>query len=144
MKRSGLLNPALLKLVAELGHTDTVVIADAGLPIPRETKRVDLSLIAGTPAFLSVLAAILPELAVEEAIAAEEVVARNPAVHRGLCKLLGDVPLRLVPHAALKAMLPTSKGVVRTGECTPYSNVILRSGVSGVFKAPEDEPGVVG
>lgn len=134
MKRTGLLNPNLLEVVAELGHTDTLAIADAGLPIPRETRRIDLSLVAGEPGFLKVLAVLLEELSVEEALAAEEVVAANPEVYRGLLALLGEVPLRLIPHAELKRLLPATKGVVRTGECTPYCNVVLRSGTKGVFR----------
>ncbi len=33
MKKAGLLNPDLSKTIASLGHTDTLCIADAGLPI---------------------------------------------------------------------------------------------------------------
>lgn len=136
MKRTGLLNPDLLAVVAELGHTDTLAVADAGLPIPREVRRIDLSLVAGEPGFLKVLAALLRELSVEEALAAEEIVTANPDIHRQLLALLGEVPLRLVPHAELKQLLPSTKGVVRTGECTPYANVVLRSGTKGIFREP--------
>lgn len=141
MKRVGLLNPELLRVVAELGHTDTLVVADAGLPIPRDVRRVDLSVVPGLPRFLPVLAAVLSELSVEEALAAEEMAAANAPAFRELAALLGSVPLRLVPHVELKAALAATKGVVRTGECTPYCNVILRSGVKGVFREAESIPG---
>ena len=36
MKKTPLLNIALSRLVASLGHGDIVVIADAGLPVPKE------------------------------------------------------------------------------------------------------------
>jgi D-ribose pyranase len=137
VKRTGLLNPELLRVLAELGHTDTLAVADAGLPIPRDARRIDLSLVAGVPGFLPVVAALLSELSVEEAVAAEEVAAVNPLVYQGLQSLLSGIPLRLVPHEEFKALLPATKGVVRTGECTPYCNVILSSGVKGVFREPE-------
>jgi L-fucose mutarotase/ribose pyranase (RbsD/FucU family) len=34
MKKSGVLHPGLSRLIAEMGHTDTRAISDAGLPIP--------------------------------------------------------------------------------------------------------------
>lgn len=49
MRKSGLLNPALAGAVARLGHTDTFVIADCGLPIPHEVPVIDLTLIFGIP-----------------------------------------------------------------------------------------------
>jgi len=44
MKKSGLLNPQLCAAVARLGHTQTFVVADAGLPIPHEVPVIDLAL----------------------------------------------------------------------------------------------------
>ena len=42
MKRTGILNRHLSAATASLGHTDEVVIADAGLPIPDGPTVVDL------------------------------------------------------------------------------------------------------
>ncbi len=39
MKKTGIINQPISAVIAGLGHTDTVVIADAGLPIPPETER---------------------------------------------------------------------------------------------------------
>lgn len=44
MKRHGILNSHISKVLTDLGHTDMVVIADAGLPIPDGVPRIDLSL----------------------------------------------------------------------------------------------------
>ncbi|MGE5508172.1 MAG: D-ribose pyranase [Chitinophagales bacterium] len=134
MKNDGILNPLLLQTIGELGHTDTLAVADAGLPIPAGVRRIDLSVVPGLPGFSEVLAALLPELALEEAVAAEEIVQGNPELYAKLISLLAPVPLRLVPHSALKALLPATKGVVRTGECSPYANVILRCGVNTYFQ----------
>ncbi len=62
MKRSGILNPQLAQVVASMGHTELLCIADSGLPIPPEVLRIDLALAAGVPGFLQTLDAVLSEL----------------------------------------------------------------------------------
>lgn len=130
MKKSMLLNQALSEIVAAMGHTDLLVIGDAGLPVPRGVPRVDLAVRPGVPGFLETVEAILSELAVEEAIVAAETAQRNPEVDNGLKQLLGEIPFRTVTHEELKRLSASAVAVVRTGECTPYSNVILRAGVT--------------
>jgi len=130
MKKSMLLNQALSEIVAAMGHTDLLVIGDAGLPVPRGVPRVDLALRPGVPGFLETVEVILSELAVEEAIVAAETAQRNPEVDNGLKHLLGEIPFRTVTHEELKRLSASAVAVVRTGECTPYSNVILRAGVT--------------
>ena len=126
MKRSGIINVRLAGSLASLGHTDHVVVCDAGLPIPPGSEVVDLAFRFGVPSFETVLSGLLEELVVEGATAAEEV-ERNP---RSYEVLIGHLPdLGLVPHEELKRMVAGAKLVVRTGEATPYSNVILRCGV---------------
>lgn len=130
MKKSMLLNQALSEIVAAMGHTDLLVIGDAGLPVPRGVPRVDLAVRPGVPGFLETVEAILSELAVEEAIVAAETAQRNPEVDNGLKQLLGEIPFRTVTHEELKRLSASAVAVVRTGECTPYCNVILRAGVT--------------
>jgi D-ribose pyranase len=103
------------------------VVCDAGLPIPQGPEVVDLAFRFGIPTFETVLSGLLEELVVEGATAAEEVEARNPEAHSLLASQLPD--LELVPHEELKRRLAGAKLVVRTGEATPFSNVILRCGV---------------
>lgn len=121
MRKSGLLNPALVSRVARLGHTDTFVVADAGLPIPAHTPVVDLTLVFGIPAFADVVEALLTEVTVEGAVIATE----TPANIRDL--LPGGT--EEVSHAQLKELVADAAFVVRTGETTPFANVIFRSGV---------------
>jgi D-ribose pyranase len=130
MKRSGILNSRLSYLIATLGHTDLVCVADAGLPIPRGVTRIDLALECGVPGFLTTVRAVLREIVVEQATVAAEMAGHNPTGYEGLRGLLGDVPLDAISHEELKALLPRVRAVVRTGECTPYANVILRAGVA--------------
>ena len=127
MKRGGIINSNLAGAMGRLGHTDLVVVCDAGLPIPPGPAVVDLAFRFGVPAFETVLSGLLEELVVEGAVAAVEVENQNPSSHEFLRGLLPD--LVLVPHEELKRMVAGAKLVVRTGEATPYSNVILRCGV---------------
>jgi D-ribose pyranase len=127
MKRDGIINAELAGALAALGHTDLVVVCDAGLPIPPGPAVVDLAFRFGVPTFETVLTGLLDELAIEGATAAEEV-ERNPHSYDLLKARLPQ--LGLVPHEELKRIVASAKLVVRTGEATPYSNVILRCGVS--------------
>lgn len=129
MKRTALLNQPLSAVIAGLGHLDSLCIADAGLPIPIETQRIDLAVSAGLPAFLDVLKVTLSEMKVERAIVAAEIVDRNPQIYASVRDLLGGVPIDLVPHTEFKAQTRSARAVVRTGEFSPYANIILVSGV---------------
>jgi D-ribose pyranase len=127
VRRSGIINANLAGAVGRLGHTDLVVVCDAGLPIPPGPAVVDLAFQFGVPDFETVLLGLLEELVVEGTIAAEEAEKENPRSHEFLRNQLPD--LALVPHEELKRMVAGAKLVIRTGEATPYSNVILRCGV---------------
>lgn len=127
MKRTGILNRHLAGALAELGHGDGVLVCDAGMPIPAGPRVVDLAFRAGVPSFAEVLDGLLDELVVESAMAATEVRGANPAV---AAVLDGRFPeLGLVSHERLKELSGGARLVVRTGEATPYANVLLRCGV---------------
>jgi len=129
MKKIGTLNQPLSEVIAGLGHMDTIVIADAGLPIPQETQRIDLALTQGIPGFIETLRVILEEIQIERAIVAEEMLARSPKVYEQLEDILGDVPIDNISHEEFKGRTRSARAVVRTGECTPFANIILVSGV---------------
>ncbi|TXK90166.1 D-ribose pyranase, partial [Parageobacillus sp. SY1] len=114
MKKRGILNKELSTLLASLGHTDTIVIADCGLPIPNESARIDLSLVKGFPPFLSVLDAILEELEVEAFTLAEEIKIENPVMYENIQQRLASVPMQFVPHEQFKEMTKSAKAVIRT------------------------------
>ena len=130
MKRGAILNPQLSHLIAGLGHTDWTVVADAGLPIPKGPERVDLSVTVGIPAFLDVLQAVLSEVHVQRAVMAEEIRTKSPELHERVLELLGGLPVQYVPHDEFKRLTTDARGVVRTGEFTPFANIILESGVA--------------
>lgn len=127
MKKSGILNRHLSGELARLGHTDLVMVCDAGLPIPEGPAVVDLAFRAGVPAFAEVLEGLLDELVVEGATAAKEVRDVNPEASALLDRHFPG--LELVPHEELKAVTSRARLVVRTGEARPYANVVLRCGV---------------
>ena len=129
MKRTPLLHAELSDVIARLGHGDLLVIGDAGLPIPDGPRRIDLALTANVPRFHEVLAAVLSEMAVEGAVIADELAPNNPGVHAELRRQLGQVPVATMSHEAFKAATKAARAIVRSGEFSPYANVILRAGV---------------
>ena len=129
MKKSQLLNQQLSSVIAGMGHKDELVIADAGLPIPGSTQRIDLALTPNIPAFLDTLRVVLTELQIEKAIVAEEMSTISPEVYQAVVALLESVPVNMIPHEVLKRRSQSAVAVVRTGEFTPFANVILVAGV---------------
>ncbi len=116
-----------------MGHTDMITIGDAGLPIPNSTKRIDIAVEKGMPSFLGVLEVLLEEMEIEEVIIAKELEKISNTMYGTLIKLLKEkckkAILTKVPHKEFKEIIKESKGIIRTGECTFYANIILKSGV---------------
>ena len=129
MKKSELINQPISAVLAGMGHMDELVIADAGLPIPETTQRIDLALTENVPRFLDALRVVLSELQVESAVVAEEMEAVSPGIYEQIEGLLGDLPIRKVSHVQFKERTRSAKAVVRTGEFSPYANIILVAGV---------------
>jgi D-ribose pyranase len=131
MKKSELINAGISQVIAELGHTDFLVVADAGLPISKKTQRIDLALTNGIPSFIKTVEIVMVEMFIEKAIIAEEMLTYNPDIYLQLMAILGDVPVIKVKHSEFKITTQSSKAIIRTGEFTPYANVILISGAWG-------------
>lgn len=127
MRSEGLWHPRLIAVLTAAGHGDQIVVADAGLPVPAGVESIDLLWERGQPGFLPVLAAVLANCVVEHAVVAAELT--DPPVRDGLARILGPIPSTVVPHTELKRQTAVARAVVRTGEATPYANVILRCGV---------------
>lgn len=129
MRKGNLLNSSILEVISKMGHTDEIVIADAGLPIPDGVKRIDIALMPGTPSFLQVLNVLLENFICETAILASEINNHNAEVKSEATKLLKEVPITYISHEEFKVRCKQAKAVIRTGECSPYANIILSSGV---------------
>ncbi|MEH2922095.1 D-ribose pyranase [Samsonia erythrinae] len=138
MKKTALLNSNISSVISQLGHTDTLVIGDAGLPIPETTTRIDLALTHNVPTFLQVVSIVTSEMQVEAAILAQEIREKNPTVHDALLEQLkqleqhqgNTIALHYVSHEELKTQSGKSRAIIRSGECSPYANVILCAGVT--------------
>ncbi|MGH3380438.1 MAG: D-ribose pyranase [Actinoallomurus sp.] len=132
MRRNrGTLNGQLARVISETGHTDRLVVTDAGLPIPSGVERVDLALRENLPRFLDVLDAVLDEVAVEAVLLSEEIKEASPEMLARIeerFERLG-VTLEFVPHTEFKRATGTARAAVRSGEFTPYANVLLTAGV---------------
>lgn len=129
MKKKGILNAQLAGYIAALGHKDTFMIGDAGMPIPKGVPIVDLVLTANVPTFKQTLDAVLEETAVEGYILADEIKEKNPELLDYIQKSLKDIQPEFMPHDELKKFSASVKFAIRTGEFTPYPNIILRAGV---------------
>ncbi|WP_421207219.1 D-ribose pyranase [Aeromonas enteropelogenes] len=138
MKRGVLLNAPLSALVAQMGHTDEITVCDAGLPIPAGPERIDLALMAGTPSLETVLGALLTDLVVEKVIMASEIKQISPEAHQALLEQIEahaisqgkPITIEYCQHEEFKARTHQSKAIVRSGEVTPYANLILCAGVA--------------
>lgn len=126
MKKHGMINRDIAAALAKFGHTDLLVIADCGLPVPEHVPCVDLSYRLGEPSFKTVLDAVLEDFETEAAFIAQEISHHNKDLEAHMLKLLD---CRYVSHEQLKAMSHNAKLIIRTGEASPYANVILQSGV---------------
>ncbi|CAM3769824.1 D-ribose pyranase [Vibrio aerogenes CECT 7868] len=137
MKKSSLLNSELSRLVATLGHTDEITICDAGLPVPQTCQRIDMALTPGVPGFIETVKAMLSELKIEGVVMAEEFAGKSPELHQALLTVLDEasqetgqpIEKTYMPHEAFKDRTRQSRAIVRTGEFTPYANVVFQVGV---------------
>ncbi len=130
MKRNGILNSDISRVLSYLGHTDTIAVGDCGLPIPDCTERIDLALRFGVPGFMETLETVAADMKIEKIILANEIKEQNPDVLRQVLSLFEGqaVEVAFVSHAELKAATADCKAVIRTGETTPYANIILQAG----------------
>ncbi|WP_125152822.1 D-ribose pyranase [Clostridium rectalis] len=129
MKKIGLLNSNISSVISKMGHTDSLAIGDCGLPIPEDTERIDLALVKGIPTFIDTLKAVLMELQIEEVQIAKETTKVSPELYKKIVEEIGNVKVIFVSHEDLKQNLKECRAVIRTGEQTPYANIILKSGV---------------
>jgi len=130
MKKAGILNSDISRVLSYMGHTDTICIGDCGLPIPDEVERIDLALKFGVPTFMDTLKCVKEDMKIEKIVLATEIKEQNKQVLSEIEELFKDegIEVEYVPHVELKAQTKNCKAVIRTGETTPYANVILQSG----------------
>ncbi|MCP3870555.1 MAG: D-ribose pyranase [Gammaproteobacteria bacterium] len=138
MKKAVLLNAPISRVVSLLGHGDYLCLGDAGLPVPDGVERIDLAVHAGLPSFLETLSTITSEMYVERAVVATELLENQPEFYARIREVIkhlaqeqgNDITIETVSHESFKDLTRDCKAVVRTGECTPYANILLYAGVT--------------
>lgn len=130
MKKHGILNSHISKILADLGHTDTIVIADVGLPIPSDVAKIDLTLKLGVPSFQDVVDMISEDMVIEKVIVAEELAVNNKVTSHYLNDKFKEIPIEEYSHEQFKLLTHNAKVIIRTGEAKPYANCILQAGVN--------------
>lgn len=130
MKRNGILNSDISRVLSYMGHTDRICVADCGLPIPDEVERIDLAVKFGQPTFMEILKVVGEDMKIEKIVLADEIKENNPKVLAEINDYFAgqEIEVEFVSHVELKAMTKECKAVIRTGETTPYANIILQSG----------------
>ncbi|AST84583.1 D-ribose pyranase [Latilactobacillus sakei] len=129
MRKTKVINTQISSVISDMGHFDTLSIGDAGMPVPAGTKKIDVAIENGVPSFIQVLTNILSELEVQKVYLANEIKTANPEQLAAIKALIGETPIEFIDHSQMKQDLNKAKAFVRTGEMTPYSNIILESGV---------------
>ena len=130
MKKAGILNSDISRVLSYMGHTDLICVGDCGLPIPDEEERIDLALKFGVPTFMETLEVVVNDMKVEKIVLAEEIKTQNPKVLAEIEALFAgqNIEVEFVSHVELKTLTRDCKAVIRTGETTPYANIVLQSG----------------
>lgn len=138
MRFSGLLQAELIGILAALGHTDTIVIADAGLPIPQGVHKIDLAVAPGLPSFMQLCSLVAVEFPIEAVTIASEMRGKNQTLFDMLKAEIDHwgtehkqpVAVKEVAHEELKELTKQAKLIVRSGEFSPYANIVIRAGVA--------------
>ncbi len=130
MKHTGIMNRDVSALVASLGHNDLLIVSDAGFPTPPGVPLIDLSVKEGVPTVAEIIAVIARELQVEGFRFAQESVATVGDRAVELAGILPGAAAERVPHATLLEQAKHARGLIRTGECRPFGNVVLVTGVT--------------
>lgn len=137
MYKSQLFNSEIIQVLSKMGHTDQIAIGDVGLPIASDIQRIDLAVTYGIPSFIQVFQAVSQEMQIEKVILAEEIIKKNCEMHKIILEQIRNlektqnksIEIIYVSHEKLKLQTHYCKAVIRTGECSPFSNIILQSGV---------------
>ena len=135
MKIQGILNSEISKVLSDLRHTDTICISDCGLPVPDGVKCIDLALKFGVPSFLDVLDEVLNDMKIEKFVVAEEITTNNSEMEKAMDSRMElaarnfgkEIAKEKLSHVDFKKTTAACKVIIRTGENTPYANIILQS-----------------
>jgi D-ribose pyranose/furanose isomerase RbsD len=128
------LNEQVSEIIAGMGHGQSIVVVDAGYPIPADAVRIDLAVGADVPRFEDVLDAVLSELNVEAYVMADESKEQNQRIRTFLAERLPNATLTTQPHVEFRETArrdqrnSTTRAYIRTGDSSAYGSVMLVAG----------------
>ena len=128
MRETGTINNDISDVFSMMGHMDELIVCDAGFPIPLDVCTIDISLAKDKPTVLELLDVLKDHFSVEKLVMADETKQTSPTRFKAITDIFGDVPVETMPHTDFKKHSKTVKAVIRTGDFTAYSNVLLVSG----------------
>lgn len=132
MKRDadGILNAELSHAIASMGHTDVLMVVDAGFPIPADAWRIDLALTRGVPELRTVLETVHDDLVPERVLYADDVPEMNPDLDAFLRDLYAGsgAELETAAHEEILGYGEQAKAIVRSGDFVPWGNVVIQCG----------------
>jgi D-ribose pyranose/furanose isomerase RbsD len=127
-----------------MGHGQSIVVVDAGYPIPPDAQRLDLAVKPGVPSFRQVLDILLSEYVVEHYLLADEARSENSEQVDYLRSRLSNVEPTFMPHAKFRETAKWDQRggfarlFVRTGDLSSYGNVSLIAGWADETAEPDD------
>ncbi|MBR6797553.1 MAG: L-fucose mutarotase [Opitutales bacterium] len=133
---SPVISPDLLKILAEMGHGDEIVISDAHFPAHTFNEKVVRAdglgadaLLAGIIPLFELDAYAIPVIMME-AVPGDTL---DPAVEAKYRKALGyDGQIERVERYAFYERAKKAYAVVISGETAKYGNIILKKGVTPI------------
>ena len=129
MTETGILNREIAAEMSKLGHTDKMLIADAGLAIPNSIKVIDISLDINIPNVIETLNVILKHFSVEAVITSKATSDVSPTQEQKFRRCFdNNITWEIVEHPYFRDELTKQvKFAIRTGDFTANSNIILVS-----------------
>ncbi len=132
MRETGIVNREICDVLSTLGHTDEVIVCDAGFAIPCGVRTVDISYGENKPTVPEVLAELKKHFSVERMILSEETQKRMPARFKEFIDTFDNcIAVDVISQSELRTRARTVKAVIRTGDFSAFSNVLLVSGGGG-------------
>jgi D-ribose pyranase len=129
MRETGIVNREICDILSSLGHTDEMIVCDAGFAIPTGVRTIDIALAENKPTVPEVLAELKKHFSVEKLVISEETKKTGPTRFKQIAKAFGpNIPVELISQNEIRTRARTVKAVIRTGDFTAYSNVLIVSG----------------
>jgi D-ribose pyranase len=128
MTEIGILNRDIAESISKMGHMDEMIVCDAGFPIPDGVKTIDISLSENIPTVDDFLKILKKYFSVEKLVLAEETKKVSPSKFKKICGIFDKAEVEIIPHTELKKRSRNVKAIVRTGDFTAFTNVLIVSG----------------